>query len=210
MASPLIAGPAGAISSTDRRDLRAGNCGSDCCAKRRHSQPDAEAESAWAMALGPGTHCRRRGLHHGGRTDRRSQDGVVTIVCRPSAAAFVFVGCGEELGWRGWLLPRLLTTYRPAAATAIIAAVWGFWHMPILLTGSRIAAPFLFGIFGLSFLFTALWERMKGNIFVLAVAHASVNAPLSMLNEQSVTNAVFVVYGVLGLAAAILIARRDR
>lgn len=123
---------------------------------------------------------------------------------------FVFVGCGEELGWRGWLLPRLLTSYRPAAATAIVAGVWGFWHMPILLTGPRIAMPFLFGVFGLSFLFTALWERVKGNIFVLAVAHASVNAPIEMLNEPHVRDAVFVLYGALGTAVAILIAVRDR
>jgi hypothetical protein len=65
-------------------------------------------------------------------------------------------------------------------------------------------------VFGLSFLFTALWERVKGNVFVLAVAHASVNAPLSILDKQSVTDAVFVLYGMLGLVAAILIARRDR
>ena len=123
---------------------------------------------------------------------------------------FVFVGCGEELGWRGWLLPRLMARCKPAIATAVVAAIWGFWHAFILVSGLRTAAAFLFGVFGLSFLFTALWERVKGNIFVLAVAHASVNAPLSMLDQQSVTDAVFVIYGVSGLMAAILIARRDR
>lgn len=123
---------------------------------------------------------------------------------------FVFVGCGEELGWRGWLLPQLMSRYRPVVATAIVAVIWGSWHFFILLSGVRTAAAFLFGVFGLSYLFTALWERVKGNVFVLAVAHASVNAPLSMLNNQSVTDAVFVLYGILGLAAAILIARRDR
>ncbi|HEY4085975.1 MAG TPA: hypothetical protein VGM43_08555, partial [Bryobacteraceae bacterium] len=80
----------------------------------------------------------------------------------------------------------------------------------ILFSGARTAITFLFGVFGLSFLFTALWQRVKGNIFVLAVAHASVNAPLSVLNQQSVTDAVFVLYGVLGLLAAILIAVRNR
>jgi len=123
---------------------------------------------------------------------------------------FVFVGCGEELGWRGWLLPELMTRYRPIVATAIVAAIWGCWHVFILLSGWRTAIAFLFGVFGLSFLFTALWLRVKGNIFVLAVAHASVNAPLSLLNNQSVTDAVFVLYGALGLAAAILIGKRDR
>lgn len=123
---------------------------------------------------------------------------------------FVFVGCGEEVGWRGWLLPRLMSRYQPAIATAIVAVIWGCWHAFILFSGARTAITFLFGVFGLSFLFTALWQRVKGNIFVLAVAHASVNAPLSVLNQQSVTDAVFVLYGVLGLLAAILIAVRNR
>jgi membrane protease YdiL (CAAX protease family) len=122
---------------------------------------------------------------------------------------FVFVGCGEELGWRGWLLPQLLKRYSLPAATAIVAAIWGCWHMPILMMGWRTTAPFLFGVFGLSFLFTALWERVNGNIFVLAMAHAGVNAPLSALNNQSVTDAVFVLYGILGTIAFIRLTVRS-
>jgi uncharacterized protein len=112
---------------------------------------------------------------------------------------FVFVGCGEELGWRGWLLPQLMTRHRVVVATTIVAAIWGGWHVFILISGLRTAAAFLFGVFGLSFLFTALWQRVNGSIFVLAVAHASVNAPLSLLGKQSVVDAVFVLYGLLGL-----------
>jgi membrane protease YdiL (CAAX protease family) len=123
---------------------------------------------------------------------------------------FVFVGCGEELGWRGWLLPKLMTRHRGVIATTITATIWGCWHIFILLSGLRIAAAFLFGVFGLSFLFTALWEHVKGNIFVLAVAHASVNAPLSMLNQQSVVDAAFVLYGILGLIALAVKLRRER
>ncbi len=116
---------------------------------------------------------------------------------------FVFAGCGEELGWRGWLLPQLMTRHRAIVATMIVAAIWGCWHVFILLSGLRTASAFLFGVFGLSFLFTALWERVNGNIFVLAVAHASVNAPLSLLSKQSVVDAVFVLYGLLGLVVLI-------
>jgi uncharacterized protein len=112
---------------------------------------------------------------------------------------FAFAGCGEELGWRGWLLPQLMTRHPAFVAAMIVGAIWGCWHVFILLSGLRIASTFLFGVFGLSFLFTALWQRVKGNVFVLAVAHASVNAPISLLNKQSVVNAVFVLYGLLGL-----------
>jgi uncharacterized protein len=122
---------------------------------------------------------------------------------------FVFVGCGEELGWRGWLLPQLMTRHRAVVATMIVGAIWGCWHVFILLSGLRTAATFLFGVFGLSFLFTALWERVNGNIFVLAVAHASVNAPISLLGKQSVVDAVFVLYGLLGLVVLIRMMMRS-
>jgi uncharacterized protein len=116
---------------------------------------------------------------------------------------FAFAGCGEELGWRGWLLPRMCTRYQPVVAAAIVGVIWGCWHVPILLSGARPASIFLFGVLGLSFLFTALWQRVNGNVFVLAVAHASVNAPLAMLDSRVAMNALFVLYGLLGSIAAI-------
>jgi uncharacterized protein len=116
---------------------------------------------------------------------------------------FGCAGCGEELGWRGWLMPKLIARYGAVVATMIVAAIWGGWHVFILISGLRTAAAFLFGVFGLSFLFTALWQRVNGSIFVLAVAHASVNAPLSLLGKRSVVDAVFVLYGLLGLMVLI-------
>jgi len=116
---------------------------------------------------------------------------------------FAFAGCGEELGWRGWLLPQLMIRHRAVVSTTIVAAIWGCWHLPILLSGVRAASIFLFGVFGLSFLFTALWQRVNGNIFVLAMAHASVNAPIYWMDKQGVMEAVFVLYGMLGLVVLI-------
>ncbi|HVW09364.1 MAG TPA: type II CAAX endopeptidase family protein [Bryobacteraceae bacterium] len=128
------------------------------------------------------------------------------------ALQFFFVGCGEEMGWRGWLLPRLRERHTAGAAATIVGAIWGVWHLPILLTGIRTAAVFLFGVFGLSYLFTALWEYSGGSVFLIAVAHAAVNAPLSWFNEPGVlaslpSEALFEtamgIYGVLGLGFVI-------
>ena len=100
------------------------------------------------------------------------------------------IGCGEELGWRGWLLPQLLRRYRTGSATVLVAGIWGVWHVPILLTGLRPAMLFLFGVLGLSLLFTALWIHLDQNVFALAVAHASVNAPFAWLEEATVSAAM--------------------
>ena len=46
---------------------------------------------------------------------------------------FVF-GLGEELGWRGFLLPRLMPLGK-ARAYLILALLWGVWHAPLVLAG---------------------------------------------------------------------------
>jgi membrane protease YdiL (CAAX protease family) len=42
---------------------------------------------------------------------------------------FVLV-VGEELGWRGYGLPKLLEHWSPLVASLILGVLWGFWHLP--------------------------------------------------------------------------------
>ena len=42
---------------------------------------------------------------------------------------------GEELGWRGYLLPKLLERHSPRAATLLSGLIWGLWHAPMIALG---------------------------------------------------------------------------
>lgn len=42
---------------------------------------------------------------------------------------------GEELGWRGYLLPKLRMFLSDRAALVITGAIWGFWHLPVIVMG---------------------------------------------------------------------------
>jgi membrane protease YdiL (CAAX protease family) len=44
------------------------------------------------------------------------------------------LGFGEEYGWRGYLLPRLLPLGE-VPATILLGLVWGLWHLPVLVAG---------------------------------------------------------------------------
>ena len=47
-----------------------------------------------------------------------------------------FITClGEELGWRGFLLPNLCKKYSPLTATIITGVIWGIWHAPMIAMG---------------------------------------------------------------------------
>lgn len=91
---------------------------------------------------------------------------------------FAIVATGEELGWRGWLLPELgarMNRFRAAMSTA---AIWAIWHGPLLLGDPRVVLAFLAGVFGLSVLFAWLRWRASTTLVPVIAAHASVNAPL--------------------------------
>ena len=91
-----------------------------------------------------------------------------------------FCAFGEELGWRGYLLPRLMQARWPCPLV-FSGVIWGIWHFPlIMLTG------YAHGAVVLSLLmFTLLtilvgvfigWLRLaSGSVWVAAMAHASFN-----------------------------------
>lgn len=77
-------------------------------------------------------------------------------------APFVnFLTCfGEEWGWRGYLLPRLLKRFKVAPALLTEGIIWGLWHAPLIIMGHNYGVgyrgfPYL-GIFAMCIFCTAL------------------------------------------------------
>lgn len=90
---------------------------------------------------------------------------------------------GEEIGWRGLLVPQL-ARINPFVRTALISGViWGLWHIPLVIGGgySSIAPTwwavlcFIVHITGMSFAFA--WLRLgSGSIWPVVLMHAVHNA----------------------------------
>ena len=57
---------------------------------------------------------------------------VVTLVVAPFLNGLF--GFGEELGWRGYLLPKLMVLGR-LRAYVLLGIIWGLWHLPLILIG---------------------------------------------------------------------------
>lgn len=83
---------------------------------------------------------------------------------------------GEELGLRGYALPRLQEKNTPFRASLIIGVLWGAWHLPVLI-GRDLLSILAFSLLsiGLSFLFTWLFNGSGGSLIPVLLFHAAQN-----------------------------------
>ncbi|MCK4899830.1 MAG: CPBP family intramembrane metalloprotease, partial [Anaerolineales bacterium] len=101
---------------------------------------------------------------------------------------FLDAGLGEELGWRGFLLPRLQARHNALVSSFIVGIVWGLWHLPLfMLEGMSPTYEFgqaigvvpallvytIFIVIPYAILFTWMYNNTKGSLLLVFVFHAS-------------------------------------
>jgi len=99
---------------------------------------------------------------------------------------------GEEFGWRGYLLPKLMPL-GSRKAVLLSGVIWGVWHWPIILMGYNygldyFGAPFLgpLAMVWFTIVFGALlaWVTIKsGSVWPAVIGHGALNgiAGLSLI-----------------------------
>jgi hypothetical protein len=108
---------------------------------------------------------------------------AIPIVVFVGGAVGTPLTLGEEYGWRGYLLPRVLPLGE-IRATFIVAIIWALWHLPILLIGlnypdqtlSTVLPMFAVAVVLMAFPFTWLYVESRSSVMVVAFMHAVLNA----------------------------------
>lgn len=92
----------------------------------------------------------------------------------------------EEIGWRGFALPRLQEQMGPMKGSIVLGILWGFWHAPLAfftawgsgyrLAGLVLAFPlFVLWIISVALIMTWIFNNTRGSLFIANMFHAAVD-----------------------------------
>jgi membrane protease YdiL (CAAX protease family) len=110
----------------------------------------------------------------------------------------LFNGYGEEIGWRGFLLPQLLERHGTVPSALGVALAWAIWHTPTFWTieGYRsMSVPVLVAGFGLglcagSIVLAHISTRTQGSVLAAALWHLTYNMGAATMAGRGIVGAV--------------------
>jgi uncharacterized protein len=134
---------------------------------------------------------------------RFSELSLLTLVL------FVLV-IGEELGWRGFALPRLQARYGDLGASVILGLLWAAWHLPNqLIPGlehySYGFPAFTFYVVPMTVLFTWLANHTRGSVLLAWLFHGAINQLIFINQAVEIVDRWWHSAAVYGLFAALVV-----
>ena len=87
---------------------------------------------------------------------------------------------GEELGWRGYALPRLAERIGLRRASVLLGVGWACWHLPQFFireadTSRAVTPLYALQVTALSVAIAWLWAKTHGSLLLPMLMHAAVN-----------------------------------
>jgi membrane protease YdiL (CAAX protease family) len=118
----------------------------------------------------------------------------LALVSVPANAltTFLILGpVGEELGWRGFALPRLQAGRTALEASVKLGLLWAFWHAPLMrfaewrgdLSLGAFVVLYPLYIIALTIIFTWVYNHTQASILVATVLHSAFNYTLFFLDK---------------------------
>ncbi len=138
-------------------------------------------------------------------------DELSLWVIAPFWLVFEILTNGEEIGWRGYALPRLLARHNALVASLFLWPIWTIWHVPKFLlagtVGSAHAYPFwifAMNILAFTILLTWVFVHTRGSLLLATLFHAVSNTAAVCLPAQPGERAFFIMVALHCLIALII------
>lgn len=122
------------------------------------------------------------------------------------------VQAGEELGWRGYALPRLAARFGMARASLLLGVVWALWHLPFFFlpgtdkTGQSITV-YTLQVTALSVAMAWLYVQAKGSLLLMMLMHSAGNQTKDIVPSVGQPVVAWLTVGLLWVCAVWFMAR---
>ncbi|NMA96183.1 MAG: CPBP family intramembrane metalloprotease [Clostridiales bacterium] len=109
----------------------------------------------------------------------------LSIIYMLISLPFMIVGGGlEELGWRGYLQPKLEKMIGYLTSTLVVGLIWSLWHLPLWLVKGTVQSSLSFSTYTilaiiLSFTLTTIYKYTQ-NVFLCVLTHAWFNGCIGL------------------------------
>lgn len=111
----------------------------------------------------------------------RFGDTPIYLMLAATVLSTVMLGqSGEEVGWRGYALPRMAAPLGLGAASVVLGVIWAAWHLPLFfIAGGSVSGQsfplYLLQVTALSVAFAWLWWRTGRSLLLTMLFHAAIN-----------------------------------
>ncbi len=129
---------------------------------------------------------------------------------------------GEEIGWRGYALPRMAERLGFAVASVVLGLLWATWHLPLFyLAGADVTGQpfpvFTLSVIALSVAMAWVYTRTRGSLLLMMLMHAAINNTTGIVPSATTAPAgplsftasrmAWLTLGLLWLAAGVFLVR---
>ena len=108
------------------------------------------------------------------------QEPVLLMIAAAVASTLMGGQAGEELGWRGYALPRLAARFGMGPASVVLGVIWALWHLPLFFApvGDTFGQSFplyLLQVIAMSVTIAWVYSHTGGSLLPVMLLHAAVN-----------------------------------
>ena len=129
----------------------------------------------------------------------------------------------EEIGWRGFALPRLQRARGPLVASLLLGVLWAFWHLPQFLVptwaassgGGGVSGIALFVVAAVAFSVVISWvfNNTRASLLIAVLVHTSIDAfsgTMGSVYPTAASSAWPMIIGFGLVAVVLVVATRGR
>jgi membrane protease YdiL (CAAX protease family) len=116
----------------------------------------------------------------GGAWPRFGEQPVILMILAAVFSTVTLGQAGEELGWRGYALPRLAERFGMGLASVLLGVIWAVWHLPLFFiaetgTTDQSFPIYLLQVTAVSVAIAWVFHNTGGSLLLAMLLHAAIN-----------------------------------